>query len=64
MEFLKLPRKNLEILPGVFLGGDAEIVAVKAILVAVADNQCCLAGIAVQGNVVSDKAVPEAVFRR
>jgi hypothetical protein len=51
---LKLLWQNLEIRTGVVPGSDARIVAVRAMLVAVADNQCCLAGIAVQGNVVSD----------
>ncbi len=56
-------RQNLEILSGVVLGGDSEIMAIEAILVAVADNQSRFAGITVQGNVVSHEAVPKTVFR-
>ncbi len=35
---------------------------VEAVLVTVADDECGLTGIAVQGDMISDEAVPEAIL--
>ena len=57
-------RPYLKILLRVPLVRDPEVVPVEAVLIPVTDDQGCLAGVSVQGDVVGDEAVAQGVLGR